>query len=163
MGNRKRKRDPHIARSLPYSTMTTDEIARLPVPVITAPDSHLWLWTTNQFLRDGFQVLEAWGFKYLAPITWVKPSGCGNYFIHRTQTLLFGYKEQCRFPLARYRPTVVTAKPGRHSQKPEEFYELIESISPEPRIELFARQRRAGWYTWGNEAENDINLERVAG
>ena len=117
---------------------------------------HLWLWTANSHLPAGFEVMKAWGFKYLAPIHWVKPSGVGNWFIHRTQTLLFGYKASCRFPLGRYKPNVFfTNDPKRHSQKPEESYALIESISPPSRLELFARVKRTGWDCWGNEVESD--------
>uniref|UniRef100_A0A6M3L5X5 Putative methyltransferase n=1 Tax=viral metagenome TaxID=1070528 RepID=A0A6M3L5X5_9ZZZZ len=144
---------------LAYPTMTVDDICKLPVGDIAGVGCHLWLWTTNQFLPAGFKVMEAWGFKYLAPITWVKPSGCGNWFVSVTQTLLFGYKEKCIFPLARYKSTVVsTSIPKRHSQKPDVFYDLIESISPEPRIELFSRAKRLGWDCWGNEVESDIEL-----
>ncbi len=102
--------------------------------------------------------MEAWGFKYLAPITWVKPSGLGNYFIHRTQHLLFGYKEKCIFNKGRYKPTVFEAKAGRHSEKPEESYQLIESISEPPYLELFARKKRntlfgTEWDVMGNEID----------
>lgn len=153
------KRSNMRATELPYPTMTVDEIKALPVGDLADTGCHLWLWTTNQFLRAGFEVMEAWGFKYLAPITWVKPSGIGNYFIHRTQTILFGYKEKCQFPLERFKPTVLMAtNPHKHSQKPEASYELIESVSPESRLELFARRKRFGWDVWGNEVESDITL-----
>ena len=146
-------------RELGYPTMSVDDIIKLPVGDVAEAGCHLWLWTTNQFLPAGFEVMKAWGFKYLAPITWVKPSGCGNWFVSVTQTLLFGYKEKCVFPLGRYKPTVVySGLPARHSQKPEAFYELIESVSPEPRIELFARAKRDGWDCWGNEVDSDIEL-----
>ncbi len=98
------------------------------------------------------------------PLGWVKPSGCGNYFIHRTQTILFGYKEKCIFPKARYIPNVIFANEGKHSQKPKESYDLIESVSLEPRLELFARPvtsmfpKIPGWHVWGNEVEPDISL-----
>jgi len=149
-------------RTLPYPTMSLDKIKELPISELAEKSCHLWLWTTNQFLPAGFEVMMAWGFKYLAPITWVKPSGCGNYFVSVTQTLLFGYKNKCIFPLERYKPTVVhTGLPQNHSQKPEEFYNLIESISPKPRLELFARNKRDGWDCWGNEVESDIELEQL--
>jgi N6-adenosine-specific RNA methylase IME4 len=146
------------ARALPYPSMTLEAIKALPVADLAAPDAHLWLWVTNAFLRDGFDVMAAWGFKYLAPVTWVKPSGLGAYFIHRTEHLLFGYRGKCRFPLGRYKPTVLFANRGRHSAKPGESYDLIESISPGPRLELFARQHRLGWDVWGNEVECSVEL-----
>ena len=141
------------AGALPYPTMTLDEIKALPVGDMAAPDTHLWLWTTNAFLEDGFAVLRAWGFKYLAPIHWVKPNGIGAWFQHRTQTILFGYRKHCRFPARRYAPNVFSANPKRHSEKPEEAFALIETVSPGPRLELFARRPRAGWTVWGNEVE----------
>lgn len=159
-GKRKRAKEPTLPDALPYPTMSIKVICELPVSGMTSDDCHLWLWTTNQHLKEGFQVMEAWGFKYLAPIHWIKPSGVGNYFIHRTQTILFGYKEKCHFPGARYRPNIIsTGDPKRHSQKPEESYLLIEEVSPGPRLEMFARHKRPGWSTWGNEVPNDVDLD----
>lgn len=144
-----------------YPVMSVEAICELPVSAVAHPACHLWLWTTNQYLREGFQVMESWGFKYLAPITWVKPSGIGNYFVHRTQTMLFGYRGRCSFPLGRYKPTVLSAGvPSRHSKKPTEAYELIESISPAPRLEMFARSKRDGWDVWGNEVDG-IELPEI--
>ena len=145
--NSKQKRPP----KLPYKTMALEEIADLPVGTLGGDGSHLWLWTTNQFLRDGFDLMECWGFKYLAPVHWIKPSGLGNWFVTRTQTLLFGYKSPCKFGPGRYSPNIIEAVPPRHSQKPEVSFELIESISSGPRIELFARAKREGWDSWGDE------------
>jgi N6-adenosine-specific RNA methylase IME4 len=134
--------------------MTLETIKAIPVGSMAEPDAHLWLWTTNAFLEDGFAVLRAWGFRYLAPIHWIKPSGIGNWFVHRTQTLLFGYRERCRFPLRRYAGNVIqTTDPKRHSEKPEEAFALIESVSPGPRLELFARRQRPNWVCWGNEVD----------
>ena len=150
------KGDNRKAVGLPYQTMNMDEIKGLPVGGMATNDAHLWLWTTNAFLEDGFDVLRAWGFKYLAPIHWIKPAGCGSWFVHRTQTILFGYRERCRFPLARYKPNLFTSSnPARHSEKPEAAFTLIESVSPGPRLELFARRNRPGWTVWGNEVNQD--------
>lgn len=158
-GQRKRAKERAKPASLAYPTMTVDEICALPVAPLADPACHLWLWTTNQHLEDGFNVMRAWGFRYLMPVHWIKPSGQGNWFIHRTQTVLFGYRERCVFPLARYRPNVFSSgDPVRHSQKPIESFKLIESVSPPPRLELFARARRDGWDAWGNEVQSDVEL-----
>lgn len=102
--------------------------------------------------------MEAWGFRYLAPVQWVKPSGTGNWFVHKTQTLLFGYRSPLRMNEGRYSPNVIfTSNPKRHSEKPEESFRLIEKVSTGPRLELFARQKREGWTSLGNEISgNDI-------
>lgn len=159
-GKRKRVKEGNKPDKLAYPTMTVQQICDMPVASLANVGCHLWLWTTNQHLKDGFQVMEAWGFKYLMPIHWIKPSGVGNWFIHRTQTILFGYKEKCQFKAGRYKPNIIlTGDPVRHSQKPEQSYELIESISVPDRLELFARNKRNGWHVWGNEVQSDIQLE----
>jgi len=155
--NRRKK----TTKSLPYDSMSLEKIKALPINELAEEGCHLWLWTTNQFLRQAFDVMESWGFKYLSTITWVKPSGCGNWFVSRTQHLLFGYKNKCQFNKQRYKPTVVhTSLPKRHSEKPEEFYELIESISDNPKLELFARKERDGWDIFGDEVLSNIELPR---
>ena len=150
----------------PYPTMTLAEIEAMPVADLADEAAHLWLWTTNKTLEDGFKVMRAWGFKYLAPIHWIKPAGIGAWFVHVSQTCLFGYKGKCVFPLARYRRNVIqTGPPKRHSEKPEEAFTLIESVSPGPRLELFARRARPGWTVWGNEVEANpaVRGDRKAG
>jgi N6-adenosine-specific RNA methylase IME4 len=143
----------NLCKTLPYPTMTIEAISSLPVAKFSTDDAHLWLWTTNSHIEAGFSVMRCWGFKYLAPIHWIKPNGVGNWFSHRSQTALFGYRKFCRFPLARYRSNVFHTKTNvkKHSQKPSEAFDLIESISPGPRLELFARSERVGWACWGNE------------
>ena len=154
-----RKGRHKASNKIPYSVMTLDEIKNMPINNLADIGCHLWLWTTNQFLRQGFDVMEMWGFKYLAPIVWVKPSGMGNWFIHRTQTVLFGYKKKCIFDKERYKPNVLFVNlSNKHSKKPKEMRLLIEEISREPRIELFAREKHKGWDAWGNEIESDIEL-----
>jgi N6-adenosine-specific RNA methylase IME4 len=159
-GKRKRAKGSHGADALPYPTMTLEEITSLPVGDLADTGCHLWLWTTNSFLEQGFSLMRHWGFKTLAPIHWIKPSGCGNYVIHRTQTVLFGYKEKCIFEGRRYFPNIlqINTWPKRHSEKPVEFYELIESVSPAPRLEMFARSVRPGWDVWGNEVDATVQI-----
>jgi N6-adenosine-specific RNA methylase IME4 len=146
------------ADSLPYPTMSLDEIAALPVAGLAETGCHLWLWTTNRMLRAAFDVVEAWGFTYLTAITWVKPSGAGAWFVSTTQHVLFGYFERCEFTGRRYAPTHFLANQGRHSAKPEAFLDLVEEVSPSPRLELFARRNRLGWDTWGNEALEHVEV-----
>lgn len=147
-----------VAKRLPYPTMSTEAIAALPVAEIAQRGCHLWLWTTNRMLRSAFMVMESWGFTYLTTVTWVKPSGFGAWFANTTQHVLFGYFDRCEFPGRRYAPTHFEAKKGIHSAKPDAFYDLVEQVSPEPRLELFARSWRPGWDVWGNEVVSDIHL-----
>lgn len=139
-----------------YQTLTVEELcdpARwLGAPLPVAENAHLYLWTTNAFLRDAFAVMEAWGFVYKTCLTWVKPQiGLGNYFRNSTEHALFGVRGKMR-TTARDVPTWFQAKRGRHSAKPESFLDLVERSSPGPYLELFSRRQRFGWDTWGDEA-----------
>ncbi len=115
-------------------------------------------------LEPGLQVMRRWGFRYLAPIHWVKPSGFGNYVVHRTQTLLLGYFQRCTFDKLRYFPNLIeTGDPVRHSEKPDAAYDLIERVSHSPRLELFARRRRDGWEVSGDEIDSTVLIAGLRG
>lgn len=133
-----------------YPTMSLEDLASLQLPA--AENAHLYLWVTNSFMRQGFDLMDAWGFTYKTCLTWVKPQiGMGNYFRNNTEHVLFGVKG--RLPTLRNNcPTWFQADRTRHSAKPESFYDLVESSSPGPYMEMFARRRRFGWHTWGNES-----------
>jgi N6-adenosine-specific RNA methylase IME4 len=135
-----------------YDTMPFSDILALPVADLAEKNAHIYLWITNRSLPKGFQLLEAWGFRYITALTWCKPHfGMGNYFRGSTEHVLFGVRGS--LPLLRKDTgTWFSApRPGRHSAKPDEFYTLVESCSPGPWLEMFARERRAGWAAWGAE------------
>jgi N6-adenosine-specific RNA methylase IME4 len=133
-----------------YPTMSLDELAAIELPA--APDAHLYLWVTNSFLRQGFDLMDEWGFTYKTTLTWCKPQiGMGNWFRNTTEHVLFGVRGKCP-TLRNDVPTHFIADRTKHSAKPESFYDLVESSSPGPRLEMFARRRRFGWHVWGNEA-----------
>ena len=148
--------DSHTTKSqaLEYPTLPLDDIKALPVPAITEPDSHLYLWVINHFIAEAYSVAKVWGFRPVCLLTWIKPKhgiGLGGAFIQTTEHLLF-----CRrgtLPtLSRYPSTWFHFQRSKHSEKPNAFRGLIETISGKlPRIELFARQRYEGWDAWGNE------------
>lgn len=135
-----------------YPTMTVPEVCALDVKSRAHDEAHLYLWTTNNFLREAFDVVEAWGFEYKTCLTWVKPQmGMGNYFRGGTEHVLFGVRGGLRTQ-SRSLVNWFEASRGRHSAKPQHFYELVEKASPGPFLEMFARARRLGWTGWGNEA-----------
>ena len=133
-----------------YTTMPIEDIERLPIGRIADENYHLYLWVTNRSLPKAFRLIEAWGFRYITCLTWVKPSiGMGNYFRGSTEQVLFCVKGSQ--PLKRHDVgTHFTAPRGaRHSSKPEEFYKLVESCSYAPYIDVFGRNGREGWSVWG--------------
>jgi len=141
-----------LGRARPdYSTMSIEQLETLDVSCLADDDCHIYLWITNRSLPKGFRLLEAWGFRYITAITWVKPHfGMGNYFRGQTEHVLFGVKGSQ--PLKRKDVgTVFEADrgPAGHSSKPPEFLELVESCSPGPFLEMFSRSARPGWVAWG--------------
>jgi N6-adenosine-specific RNA methylase IME4 len=143
-----------LGRAKPtYGTMTIDDLLKLPVGNYADDNSHLYLWITNRSLPKGFQLLEKWGFRYVTCVTWKKPYfGMGNYFRGQTEHLLFGVKGSQQLK-RKDTGTIFDAPrgPGGHSSKPVESYALIESCSPGPYLELFARSNRFDWTSWGAE------------
>jgi N6-adenosine-specific RNA methylase IME4/ParB-like chromosome segregation protein Spo0J len=142
-----------LGRSRPdYATMSIDELLALPVGELATTDAHLYMWITNRSLPKGFALMERWGFRYVTMLTWVKPSfGMGNYFRGSTEHVLFGVKGSLMLK-RKDLGTHFTAPRGSggHSSKPSEFFDLVESASPGPWLELFSRQNRQGWTSWPN-------------
>ena len=138
-----------------YATWPIERIRNLPVGELADEDCHLYLWITNRSLPKGFGLIEAWGFRYVTCLTWLKPSfGMGNYFRGSTEHILFAVKGSQ--PLKRKDVgTGFQWKRGEngHSSKPVEIYDLVETCSPGPWLELFGRHSRKGWVTWG---ENEL-------
>lgn len=148
-----------------YSTMTLEEIAALPVAELAAPESHIYLWTTNAFLHDSFHLLEHWGFEYKSLLVWDKEKyGIGNYWRLQTEYLLLGTKGGLGVAEKNNRNIIREESTG-HSVKPLIARKMIESMSPGPRLELFARRVATGWTCWGNEIKRtmfDTDIREVA-
>lgn len=148
-------RDTRPEANLRYPTMPVGEIAALPVGGWAAPDAHLYLWVTTPKLLDALPILGAWGFEYRTTLTWLKTGtlGLGAYFRGDTEHVLFAVRGDPPEipPHLRVRNWFQAPKTG-HSRKPDRFYEIVERVSPGPRLEVFARRRRYGWDAVGNEA-----------
>ena len=151
---------PTQGETLDYPTMTLDEIRSLPIKQMANDNCICFLWTIHQFLRNGFDMLDSWGFKYHITITWDKQNGMCLYGFHRkTEFVLVGYKGQMDiFPSKKAMPTLITESSwGKHSVKPNIFYEWAETFGQDC-IDLFARELRLGWDAYGNEVESDIDI-----
>lgn len=168
--NRTGKMAPEHRRLHRYPTMTIEEICALPVKELLASQAHLYLWVPNALLGWGLQVMQEWGFTYKTNIVWYKirkdggpdGRGVGFYFRNVTELLLFGTKGHFRtLQPGRRMVNLVATQKREHSRKPDEMYGLIESCSPGPYLELFARHERDGWIQWGNEVP--VNGYKVNG
>jgi N6-adenosine-specific RNA methylase IME4 len=165
-GKIKRGADRH------YPVMTVPQIAALPVKQLVLPDAHLYLWTTNNYLERAFTVVAAWGFTYITTITWEKKrKGLGQYFRGTTEHVLFckrgqppyrtkddGKRAQGLTGFETDDPTDglwFEAERTIHSRKPDHIHTWAEMISPDPRLEMFARSKRDGWDPWGLETDQE--------
>lgn len=161
--NRTGKMAPEHRRLNRYGTMALADIIALPVSQVTADTAHLYLWVPNALLPEGLQVLSAWGFQYKSNLVWHKVRkdggpdgrGVGFYFRNTTELILFGVKGKNARTLApgRSQVNIIKSMKREHSRKPDEQYDLIESCSPGPFLEMFARGSRPGWTSWGNQAD----------
>ena len=140
-----------------YKTLSTKEICNLDlIKNISDKNSILFLWATIPMLPDAFKVMEAWKYKYKTAIIWRKimSLGMGFWFRGQCEICLMGIKGKIK--AFRYQKSnFIQTKLRKHSQKPEEFINLIEPVCLEPKIELFAREKRKGWDSWGNEIKED--------
>jgi N6-adenosine-specific RNA methylase IME4 len=148
---------------LGYSTMDLDAILALPVIDLAGPDTHLYLWVPSALFREGVgvKVARAWGFRPGVEIVWCKREfGTGQFPRVGHEYLLPARRGGLAFQGPRNVHSVqswpsVYAPQGRmgnarvHSGKPPAAFDLIEQQSPGPYVELFARQPRLGWDSWG--------------
>lgn len=142
-----------------YDCLSIEDIARLPVSALAAPNCLLWLWSLNTMLPQALQVIEAWGFEYKTAGHWVKTTvngklnfGTGYILRGAGEPFLIGTRGSPK--TAKNVRSVVMGRIREHSRKPEEAFVEAEKLMPDARrIEVFSRQRRAGWSNWGHESE----------
>ena len=156
---------PEHRRLSRYPTLSLQEILDLPVNSVADDEAHLYLWVPNALLAEGLQVMKNWGFTYKTNIIWYKVRkdggpdgrGVGFYFRNVTETVLFGIKGKMRtLKPGRTQTNIIISRKREHSRKPDELYDIIESCSSGPYLELFARGARKGWAVWGNQTDNYI-------
>ena len=138
-----------------YPQQSTEWICNQPVDVLALADSILFLWATSPLLPDALQVIDAWGFVYKAMFVWDKiKHNMGHYNSVRHELLLIAVRGSCLPDEPKLFDSVVEIERQRHSEKPEFFREVIDTLYPlGPRIELFARQACPGWAAWGNQVK----------
>jgi N6-adenosine-specific RNA methylase IME4 len=161
--NRTGKMAPEHKRLNRYPTLTLQQIKEIPVALVAAERSHLYLWVPNALLAEGLQVMEAWGFQYKSNIVWHKirkdggpdGRGVGFYFRNTTELVLFGVRGSLRtLAPGRRQVNIIKSMKREHSRKPDELYDIVEACSPGPHLELFARGKRKNWDQWGNQVED---------
>jgi len=138
-----------------YATMPTDEICKLPIKARVRDSSVLYLWATSPLLDQAFKVISSWGFEYKASMVWVKDRapGMGWWVNTKHELLLIATRGENLHPAVKH-DSVFHGGVTEHSKKPSSVYGMIEEAHPSlDKIELFARNERDGWDSWGNEVE----------
>lgn len=161
--NRTGKMAPEHKRLNRYETLDLESIKAIPVAAAAEETAHLYLWVPNALLAEGLEVMKAWGFTYKSNIIWFKVRkdggpdgrGVGFYFRNVTEVILFGVRGKSPRTLqpGRSQPNIIVKQKREHSRKPDEQYEIFESCSWGPYLELFSRGNRKNWTCWGNQAE----------
>lgn len=170
-----------------YSTMDIDAICALPVGELAADNCALFIWCCWPSLPDAFKVIEAWGFEYKTlGFEWWKLNrrwydrylpmaatpgshpildrlfhvGMGYYARANSEPCLLAVRGQMPVAVRNVRNYII-APIQEHSRKPDEQYAKIEALYPDKRyLELFARRKRSGWHSWGNQVDCDIEMPR---
>lgn len=135
-----------------YATMSLDEIKAQAIPA-QEDGCHLYLWTTQKFLPDAFDILEHWGFRHIFTMVWHKSGGFQPWGLpqYNCEFVLFGRKGDLPFLTTKDFFTCFTGDRREHSRKPQTFYDLVARVSPEPRLDMFSRERHEGFEQYGNE------------
>ena len=143
-----------------YPTLTVADVAALPVSALAETNAHLYLWTTNTHVEHAWAVARAWGFEPKNLLTWCKkPKGMIGFgvFSQSTEFVLFARRGKS-IHLDRCPTTWFEWARRAHSQKPEDFQDIVERISPGPYLEMFARRQRLGWDVWGDEVDSHVEM-----
>ena len=148
-----------------YSTQSKDWIKNLSVKNITEKNSCIFLWVTDAHIKEGIEVMESWGFKYVTiAFIWEKVSkngitvaNLGSWTMKNYEICLFGTKgKMLQYKKCNNIYQKVVEERNKHSKKPQQVRDNIVKIFPNlPRIELFARQKVEGWDCWGNQIEEE--------
>jgi N6-adenosine-specific RNA methylase IME4 len=146
--------------ALEYSQLSVEAIRKLDVSKVAAPDAHLYLWTTNRYVEAAYGIARAWDFQPSALLVWCKAPrgiGLGDTFRQTAEFVLFARRGS--LPARRIVERTWFEWPrGAHSVKPAAFYELVESVTPPPYLDLFARSSRPNWATWGAEVPDETGM-----
>lgn len=147
----KRPNDATQRGQTPYPTMTIQDLAAMDIPSVCEENCILWLWTTNAFMEQAYQLARGWGFTIKTILTWVKDRmGTGDWLRGKSEHCLMCVRGRPLVTLTN-QTTILEGPVREHSRKPDEFFALVESLCPGLKLEMFSREPRTGWTCIGAE------------
>ena len=143
-----------------YQTMSLEDIGAMPLSSVLENDAFCFLWVTQAFLPHSFSLLDKWGLRYRFTLVWQKNTGPKpfNYPYSNAEFVVVGSVGSPQFLDEKNFKAVFAAPATGHSVKPGEFYQMLNRVTAEPRLDIFGRRRIAGFESWGDEAPEDPAL-----
>jgi N6-adenosine-specific RNA methylase IME4 len=145
-----------------YNTMKLDDLIKLNVNGVAAPNSLLFMWSSSPHLPQAIDLMKAWGFQYktIAFVWYKEKTNPGYYTMSECEICIVGKKGNIPSPRgARNIRQFLSKLRGKHSEKPSEIRERIEKMFPtQKKLELFAREKKDGWDVFGNEVAESITI-----
>jgi N6-adenosine-specific RNA methylase IME4 len=150
-----------LSKSLPYPTMSDNDIKDFPIDEFAAEDCGIFMWVTHATLPLGLDIIKKWVFKYHCLLTWDKTLGVVIHgFNRRTEMVIYAYRGKFQIKDRGVSiPTFFREIRTVHSRKPRIFYDILLKNTPVPRIDIFARKKHYGFDAWGNEVDDSVTLD----
>lgn len=140
-----------------YPTMTEDELVkfwRLEVEPKLKDDAHVFSWTTQKFLPMQLRLLDQWSLKYVLLMVWHKAGGFQPFGLpqYNCEFIIYARRGAPVFTTTKDFMCCFDAPRREHSRKPDLFYDVVRRVTGGSRVDIFAREKRDGFATFGNQA-----------
>ena len=150
--------DNDSLHTMPYKTMSLEQISNIEIPSILAAAAIVFVWTTQKFLPACFDLLKAWELTYRYTMIWHKPTGPTffHYPVGNAEFVVVGSKGKMKLLSQKQFMVCFNAPQRGHSVKPAEFYNTIARVTEPPRLDIFSRRLIPGFDVWGDEVPTEI-------